>query len=140
MTQPIYPPASSLVVVDIPPGQPGHVPPHLAVIELSRDLAALRELAGHMQTEVLSIGDLRQDVTKLRHRNRMKDIDKEWDSSILKTIIIMACTYMLLGLYMAAIEVPQPWLSAIVPTVGYMLSTLALPSVKPIWLRLMGYQ
>ena len=45
----------------------------------------------------------------------------------------MAFTYLAVGFYLAAIGVPAPWLNAIVPAVGFMLSTLTLPFFKRMW-------
>lgn len=46
----------------------------------------------------------------------------------------MVITYFTLCAYMAAIGVGAPFLNAIVPTVGFNLSTWSLPWVKQIWM------
>ena len=61
----------------------------------------------------------------------------DWDTSIVKGVIIMAGTYLILGFYMAGVDIDRPWINAIVPTVGFWLSTLSLDKIMPIYLRLM---
>jgi hypothetical protein len=47
---------------------------------------------------------------------------------------IMIITYFTLCAYMVAIDVSAPFLNAIVPTVGFNLSTWSLPWVKQLWM------
>ena len=46
----------------------------------------------------------------------------------------MIITYATLSGYMYAIGVTDPFLNAIVPTVGFNLSTLSLPTIKKWWM------
>lgn len=39
---------------------------------------------------------------------------------------------------MWTINIPKPWLNAIVPSFAFMLSTLTLPFIKKLWLRYFG--
>jgi hypothetical protein len=48
----------------------------------------------------------------------------------------MVITYCTLFTYMYLIGVPSPFLNAIVPTVGFNLSTWSLPQVKRAWIAL----
>jgi len=47
----------------------------------------------------------------------------------------MLFTYLAIGLYLKAINIDRPWLNAIVPAIGFMLSTLTLPFIKTLWLK-----
>jgi hypothetical protein len=49
--------------------------------------------------------------------------------------LVAISTYLILATYMHAIEVRIPFLNAIIPTVGYMLSTWSLPAAKKAWMR-----
>jgi len=42
---------------------------------------------------------------------------------------------MAIGLYMRAIDIPLAWLNAVVPAVAFMLSTLAMPFFKKLWIK-----
>lgn len=76
---------------------------------------------------------LQSQVDELKHRNFLKDQDKAFESSWTRTITIICLTYGTLFGYMWGIGVNQPALSAIVPTVGFTLSTLSLPYLKQFW-------
>jgi hypothetical protein len=38
---------------------------------------------------------------------------------------------------MQLVDIDRPWINAIVPTVGFWLSTLSLDKLRPIYLRIM---
>ena len=61
------------------------------------------------------------------------EADKKWETSWTRKLLIIAFTYILLGSYMWAIGVTQPLLNAMIPTVGFTLSTLSLPLFRHFW-------
>jgi len=65
------------------------------------------------------------------------EADKAWETSWVRRLLLTAFTYLAIGVYLWAIEVPHPWLNAIVPAVAFMLSTLiiTMPFFKKLWLR-----
>lgn len=73
--------------------------------------------------------------TKLKERNVRVEANKAWETSWTRRSLIAVFTYLSLGLYLWAIRIPWPWLNAIVPTVGFLLSTLTLPFFRRVWLR-----
>ncbi len=79
--------------------------------------------------------ELGKRVEALEDRNRRVEADKGWETSWTRRIIIGIFTFLSIGIYMWAINITDPWLNAIVPTVGFMLSTLALPTFRKIWLN-----
>jgi hypothetical protein len=79
--------------------------------------------------------NLEQRVAKIEERNRRVEADKAWETSITRKIFIAVCTYIVIGLFLSAIKVQRPWLSAIVPTVGFVLSTLSMPFIKKFWVE-----
>ncbi len=82
-----------------------------------------------------SIQQLEQEVKKLKERNERVEADKAWETSWTRRGLIALFTYLALGLYLLAIKIPAPWLNAIVPTVGFLLSTLTFPFFRRLWLR-----
>lgn len=78
---------------------------------------------------------LEQDIAAIKARNKAVEDDKAWETSWARRGLIAASTYLALGLYLAAIGIARPWLNAIVPTIGFLLSTLTLPLFKRLWLR-----
>lgn len=82
-----------------------------------------------------STKELEKRIKQLETRNRRVEADKAWETSWTRRLLIALFTYLALGLYLRAINIPSPWLNAIVPTVGFLLSTLTLPWFKRAWLR-----
>lgn len=81
---------------------------------------------------------LEQRVEKIEARNMRVEADKAWEGSVTRRGLLMLFTYLAIGIYMWAIGVVQPWLNAIIPTTGFMLSTLTMPFFKKIWLKNKG--
>jgi hypothetical protein len=82
--------------------------------------------------------ELNRRVSEIELRNKKVEVDKAWETSYTRRILLIIFTYLAIGLYLRAIHVPQPWLNAIVPSVGFLLSTLTLPLFKKMWLRYTG--
>lgn len=78
---------------------------------------------------------LEQRVASIEERNRRVELDKAWETSLTRRLLILIGTYAILGAYLWAIEIPRPWLNAIVPAVGFALSTLVLTSIRKWWER-----
>ena len=76
---------------------------------------------------------IEQRLRKIERRNKRVELDKAWETSWTRRLLIVAFTYILLGSYMWAINVHQPLLNAVVPTVGFTLSTLSLPFFRKLW-------
>jgi len=83
----------------------------------------------------MNIEELEKRVEKIEKRNRKVEIDKAWETSLYRKILLVAFTYFSVGLYMNAIGVNSAWLNAIIPALGFLLSTLTLPFFKSIWLK-----
>jgi len=74
-------------------------------------------------------------LEKLEKRNKRVELDKMWETSLTRRILLAAFTYLAVSLYLLAINVENPWLNAIVPTVGFLLSTLTMPFFKKNWIK-----
>jgi hypothetical protein len=82
-----------------------------------------------------SIESLKKEITEIKLRNNSVEADKAWETSIARRILLIIFTYLAISLYLYAIGVDRPWLNAIVPAVGFLLSTLTLSFFKKLWLR-----
>lgn len=80
-----------------------------------------------------SIAELEKRIEKIEERNKQVETNKAWEVSTFRRIVLAVLTYLSIGLYMSAIGVTNPWLNAIIPSIGFMLSTLTLPFFKKIW-------
>ncbi|MBI5225779.1 hypothetical protein HY994_00885 [Candidatus Micrarchaeota archaeon] len=74
-------------------------------------------------------------IDAIRSRNARVEADKAWETSWTRRLIIAAITYILASALLVWIRAPQPFLAALVPTLGYVLSTLTLPFAKQYWLE-----
>lgn len=72
-------------------------------------------------------------ISKIEQRNIRVEADKTWETSWTRRFFIALFTYLVISLYMSVIGIESPWLNAIVPTVGFLLSTLTLSFIKKIW-------
>lgn len=86
------------------------------------------------------LNSLQREVNQLKQRNFEKDRGKEFESSYTRVLFLMAVTYWTLFGYMAlVIKSKNPFLDAIVPTVGFNISTWSLPYVKEWWIQARHY-
>jgi hypothetical protein len=82
-----------------------------------------------------TIAELEKDVEEIKKRNQRVEIDKAWETSFTRRLLLTLFTYLAIAIYLNVIKVNLPWLNAIVPAVGFMLSTLTLPYFKKIWAK-----
>ncbi|MEI8060686.1 MAG: hypothetical protein WCG99_00095 [Candidatus Berkelbacteria bacterium] len=81
------------------------------------------------------ISKLEQEINAIKNRNSSVQTDKAWETNWVRRLFVAVFTYLSIGIYMWAINIDRPWLNAIVPTVGFLLSTLTLPFIKRIWMK-----
>ena len=81
------------------------------------------------------IEQIEQEINNLKERNKKVELDKKWEGSFTRRFLLMLFTYLAIGLYLQAIGVSNPWLNAIVPAVGFLLSTLTMPFFKKLWMK-----
>jgi two-component system phosphate regulon response regulator PhoB/two-component system alkaline phosphatase synthesis response regulator PhoP len=75
------------------------------------------------------------EIAALHARNARVEADKAWETSWVRQGFIAAVTYVFSVLFMYAANNDQPWLYGFVPVMGYVLSTLSLPSLKKWWMK-----
>jgi hypothetical protein len=85
--------------------------------------------------KMATIADLEKEIEKLKERNRRVELDKNWETSFTRRGLLIIFTYLAIGFYLNAINIENPWLNAIVPSVGFLLSTLTLPYFKNLWIK-----
>lgn len=78
---------------------------------------------------------LEERVAKIEDRNRLVEANKAWETSWTRKMCIALFTYLAIALYLQFIIGINPWINAIVPTVGFLLSTLSLPWIKSMWIK-----
>ena len=82
----------------------------------------------------MDIKDLEKRVKKIEERNKRVEGDKAWETSVLRKILIIILTYIFAVLYLKIADTTNPFLGAVVPCVGFFLSTQTLNIIKKKWL------
>ncbi|HSA84293.1 MAG TPA: hypothetical protein VLF20_05435 [Patescibacteria group bacterium] len=77
--------------------------------------------------------DLENRIEKIEARNRRVETDKAWETSLTRKILIAIFTYLIIAAYLYFVVHIDPWINAIVPTAGFVLSTLTMPFFRKLW-------
>lgn len=78
--------------------------------------------------------ELENEILKIQERNRRVEIDKEWETSLVRKMCICVLTYIVVVIYSLIInKLNNVWLSSLVPVIGFTLSTLSLKLVRNVW-------
>lgn len=80
-----------------------------------------------------TVSDLQSRIERIERRNAKVELDKAWETSKTRKALLILFTYLAIGLYLNVVNVSNPWLNAIVPSIAFLLSTLTLPFFKKIW-------
>ncbi len=79
--------------------------------------------------------ELQAAIQEIKARNARVEADKAWETSRFRVFAIGSLTYLIMVLLMWAIGVGKPYLSALVPTAGFIFSTLSLRFAKKFWME-----
>lgn len=77
--------------------------------------------------------EIEKELAAIKERNRRVEMDKAWELSWTRRIFIAAATYLIAAIWLVEIRDTMPWLKGLVPSAGYLLSTLSIPFVKKWW-------
>lgn len=76
---------------------------------------------------------LEDRIAQLEARNQRVETDKAWETSWTRRLAIMILTYLVVVAYLHFVIRINPWLNALVPVVGFLLSTLTISYLKSLW-------
>ncbi len=71
----------------------------------------------------------------IEQRNKKVELDKAWETSLSRKMIIAVLTYVTIVLFFFVAKLPKPFINSIIPTAGFVLSTLSLPFFKKLWIK-----
>lgn len=74
-------------------------------------------------------------IQKIEERNKSVEMDKAWETSWMRRSLLAVFTYFAIGIYLWVIEIPRPWINAIVPAIAFMISTFTMQFFKKLWIR-----
>ena len=80
------------------------------------------------------VTEIEKQLKVIQERNARVEADKAWETSAFRRITIALVTYVIASIVLYTIGVSNFYLSAIIPTIGYLLSTLSLPFIKKWWI------
>lgn len=80
------------------------------------------------------IENLKREIASIKKRNERVEREKAWETSGARKLIIVGLTYLVMTLVFMGIEVDKPYINAIIPTLGYALSTFSFQVVKGWWI------
>ncbi|PIR03700.1 MAG: hypothetical protein COV59_04485 [Candidatus Magasanikbacteria bacterium CG11_big_fil_rev_8_21_14_0_20_39_34] len=81
------------------------------------------------------ISELEKNIIELQERNKRVEADKAWEVSTFRKGSIIGITYGVAVVVMFSLHINKPHINAIIPTVGFFLSTLTLPFLKKWWIK-----
>ena len=79
--------------------------------------------------------NLEQEIQTIQQRNARVEVDKAWETSIFRKVSIALLTYIVVVLFFYIAGIGRPFINAIVPTTGFVLSTLSLSVLKRLWIE-----
>jgi amino acid permease len=79
--------------------------------------------------------EIKKEITQIKKRNKRVEADKAWETSFFRIALIAVLTYIVIVLFFFAAGLPKPFINPIVPTVGFVLSTLTVPAFKKYWIK-----
>ncbi len=82
-----------------------------------------------------TLEELKEEVDKIKARNERVEMDKAWETSWTRRLLILILTYFVVVIFFLVTHLPKPFVNSLVPTLGFFLSTLTVPWVKKIWLK-----
>ena len=81
------------------------------------------------------IQQLEKEIEKIKIRNQNVQAGKAWEQSGVRLFSIALITYVIASIVLYFIHVPNFYLSALVPVIGYLLSVQSLPVLKDWWIK-----
>ncbi|MDD4989414.1 MAG: hypothetical protein PHV42_03240 [Candidatus Pacebacteria bacterium] len=78
---------------------------------------------------------IKKDIQEIKERNARVEMDKAWETSLFRKILIAVLTYVVIVIFFTFANLPKPFVNAIVPTLGFLLSTLSISLFKQFWLK-----
>lgn len=73
---------------------------------------------------------IEQEIEKIKQRNQKVELDKAWETSRTRKCTIGLLTYIVIVLFFSIAKLGNPFVNAIVPTIGFLLSTVSFELLK----------
>lgn len=81
------------------------------------------------------LAKLEEDVRTIKERNLRVEGSKAWETSATRVLSLVVITYVIAAVALYAIGNDNPLRNALIPAVGFFLSTQSLPFLRRAWIR-----
>ena len=78
---------------------------------------------------------VKSELRAIKERNARVELDKAWETSFTRKIIIAVLTYLVIVIFFYFARLPKPFVNSIVPSLAFIISNLSLPIFKKIWMK-----
>ena len=78
---------------------------------------------------------IKEEIEQIKATNKRVEADKAWETSWSRKIVVAILTYAVIVIFFYFADLPKPFINSIVPTTGFVLSTLTLTWFKKLWIR-----
>ena len=78
---------------------------------------------------------LAREIALIKARNKEVSANKAWELSWTRRLLIAVLTYIVIACFFITLSLPKPFINAIIPTTGFLLSTLSIGLVKQLWIH-----
>ena len=82
-----------------------------------------------------SLKELEKRVKNIEDRNKRVELDKAWETSLERKVIVAALTYLVITVFLLMLRVENAFLTAVIPSIAFLLSTMTLSFFKELWLK-----
>ena len=79
------------------------------------------------------LDNLEKRILYIEERNKKVEKDKRWETSKIRIIFICIITYIVAIFFMKTVNTKNVLFSALIPVIGFYLSTQSLSLVRKIW-------
>ena len=83
----------------------------------------------------ISLEEIESKLQTIQERNKRVEADKARETSRARKGVIAVLTYAVIVIFFYTTKLPSPRINAIVPTIGFVLSTLGLNALKRLRLQ-----
>lgn len=73
---------------------------------------------------------LELEIEKIKKRNQKVELDKARETSLARKFTIALLTYIVIVIFFTIAQLGNPFINAIVPTIGFLLSTISFDIFK----------
>lgn len=79
--------------------------------------------------------NMEEELARIIERNRKVELDKAWETSWFRKVVISVFTYVVALAWLYTISDTHAPLKALVPVAGFILSTVTVPPLKRWWIQ-----